>query len=124
MVDLEPDYWLAVGLAGNFMDQVDVIQWIAGATGYNPKDSPNSLREEMLLREQSLVHDRISVNGILLEHSENSLRNYVHLDDFDNLVKFTTWRPFNTNGALNATIKLGSALTISFASGTIDTSWE
>ena len=46
-VDLQPENWLAVGLAGDFMDKVDVIHWMAGTTGYN---LPSDFSEEINLR--------------------------------------------------------------------------
>ena len=50
-VNLEPEYWLAVGLADDLSFLADVIQWEAGATGYNPEDAPSNLSEEMALRQ-------------------------------------------------------------------------
>ena len=52
-VSLEPHHWLAVGLADDLSFLADVIQWEAGATGYNPEDTPSDLNEEIALREQS-----------------------------------------------------------------------
>ena len=71
----------------------------------------------MALREQSSVHDRISVRGVLLENKEEHLRNFVHLDAFDNKVKFTTWRPFDTGDPLDTLITLDGPLPLSIASG-------
>ena len=82
------------------------------------------MREEMALREQSTVYDRISVKGILLENKVNQLRNFVHLDDYDDLVKFTTWRAFDTADPLDTLVKLDAALPLSIASGQKDTTWE
>lgn len=90
---------------------------MAGPTGYNPSESPNNLSEEMALREQSSVHDRISVRGVLLENKEEHLRNFVHLDDHDNRVKFTTWRPFDTGDPLDTLVLLDEPLPLAVASG-------
>ena len=49
-VDLQPENWLAVGLAGDFMDKVDVIHWMAGATGYDTENLPSDFSEEINLR--------------------------------------------------------------------------
>ena len=63
------------------------------------------------------MYDRISVKGVLLDNKENQLRNFVHLDEYDNLVKFTTWRPFNTEDSLDTLVQLDSSLPLSIASG-------
>ena len=78
----------------------------------------------MALREKSTVHDRISVRGVLLENKVEHLRNFVHLDDHDDLVKFTTWRPFDTGDPLDTLVVLDGPVPLSIASGRKDQEWE
>ena len=78
----------------------------------------------MALREQSIVHDRISVHGVLLDNKVQHLRNFVHLDDHDNRVKFTTWRPFSTGDPLDRVVKLDDELEFGIAFGQKGVEWE
>ena len=104
--------------------EADVIWWEAGATGYDPSDQPNTMTEEIVLREKSKVYDRISVHGVLLENKENQMRNYLKLDDHQNRVTFTTWRAFDTKDPLDQKLAFDSKMPFSIASGKVGTPWE
>jgi len=64
------------------------------------------------------------VHGVLLENKANQLRNFVHLDDHDNQVHFTTWRLFDTSDPLDSLIAIEGALPLAIASGKKTTEWE
>lgn len=122
-VDMKPSQWLALGFAPDLIE-ADVIWWEAGATGYAPEDQPQTMTEEIDLRGQSKVFDRISVHGVLLEDKKNQMRNFVHLDDYTDRVRFTTWRAFGTKDPLDQVLALNSKMPISLAAGKSGTSWE
>ena len=65
-VNMQPLHWLAIGLAGDFMDKADVIRWYAGTT-----DEVESIADEFTQLSRSAVHDEISVNGIIFENPNN-----------------------------------------------------
>ena len=70
------------------------------------------------------MHDKISVRGVLLDNKENQIRNIVQLDSTEDVVNFTTWRPFNTGDPLDVVLAMDSRVPISLASGTVDTEWD
>ena len=122
-VEMQPHTWIAVGLAPDLIE-ADVIWWEAGSSGYDPADSPGTIQEELLLRRQSKVLDRISVHGVLLENKTNQLRNMLVLNDNLNRIQFTTWRAFDTKDPLDTLLRLDSEVPFSIASGSKNTTWE
>ena len=75
------------------------------------------------MREQSKVHDRISVHGVLLDNIENQLRSMVQFEDGEK-VEFKTWRSFNTADPLDVVIQFDEELPMMIASGSSETTWE
>jgi hypothetical protein len=61
---------------------------------------------------------------VLLDNIDDHLRSLVQLDDAEKKVRFTTWRPFDTNDALDWVIELDEIIPISIASGSADTKWS
>lgn len=70
------------------------------------------------------MQDRISVHGVLLDNKVNHLRNFVHLDDYQNRVFFTTWRSFDTEDPLDAVLAFDTVMPFSIASGKTDSDWD
>ena len=120
---MAPNKWLAIGLAYDLLE-ADIMQWVAGPTSLETDMESVDLQQKIELRGQSQVHDRISVHGVLLDNIDDHLRSLVQLDDAEKKVRFTTWRPFDTNDALDWVIKLDEIIPISIASGSADTEWS
>lgn len=74
--DLKSNKWLAIGLAQDMLD-ADVIYWEAGRSGYdlNGEKSTLSVSDQISLRQESKVYDRIAVHGVLFDNPDNQLRN-------------------------------------------------
>jgi len=71
--DLKSNKWLAIGLAPDMFD-ADVIYWEAGRSGFDlngGNSSTLSVSDQISLRQESKVYDRISVHGVLFDNPEN-----------------------------------------------------
>lgn len=91
---MEPNKWLAIGLANNLIES-DIIQWVTAST------------EEKLV-DESTVHDKISVRGVLLQNPQEDVSLVSPLEVNKGKVHMSTKRAFDTDDPLDTVIKMDS----------------
>ncbi len=74
-VDVSVRKWLAVGFADDLQD-ADIIFWGSGIKG--PNDELLGIDSKVGGKyEESMVYDKVTLNGVLLDTPDNHLRNVV-----------------------------------------------